>query len=131
MSTEKLGVLAPFLLVEGLLGFAALMLFQMDWIVNNMLYSYDLVFSMDWAMPYWTVLRIASGLVAFAMITVGVFGYVSYRNARSERESVVFICKSCGNAWTELNSNVKVKEGLPKFKILKSCASCDNKLLDE
>ena len=43
----------------------------------------------------------------------------------------VFLCKSCGNAWSEVDRNVNVGSKLPKFKIVKSCPSCNKNLLDE
>jgi len=47
MGTERFRVFVPFLLMDGVLVFAVLMLLQLDWIVNNMLYSYGLSFSLN------------------------------------------------------------------------------------
>jgi len=62
---------------------------------------------------------------------VTVVGYGSYKKARKESKKVVFLCKSCGNGWSEIDRRVNVKSKLPKFKILKSCPSCNKNLLDE
>jgi hypothetical protein len=131
METEKLGAFAPFLLIDGVLVFVMVMLLHLDWIVNNVLYDYSLVFNPDWAEPYWVALRISLALLVFAIAAVSVIGYDSYRKVKRESEKVVFICKSCGNAWTELDRIVKPKDKLPKFKVLKTCPSCSKKLPEE
>jgi len=131
MGTERLRVLVPFLLIDGVLVLAMLLLLQLDWIVNNTLYDYRLVFSLDWAVPYWTFFRISLGLLVFAVAAVTVVGYGSCKKARKESEKVVFLCEFCGNAWSEIDRNVNVRSKLPKFKILKSCPSCNKKLLDK
>jgi hypothetical protein len=131
METEKLGAFAPFLLIDGVLVFVMVMLLHLDWIVNNVLYDYSLVFSGDWAVPYWTALRISLALLVFAIGAVSVIGYGSYRRVRRESEKVIFVCKSCGNAWTELDRIVKTKDKLPKFKVLKTCPSCSKKPSEE
>ena len=102
----------------------------LDFVVHGVLYDYGLCFSHDWAVPYWTFFRISLGLLVFAVAAVTVVGYGSYKKARKESEKVVFLCKSCGNAWTEVDRNVNVRSKSPKFKILRSCPSCDKKLFD-
>jgi len=131
MVDERLSVFVRFSFIEGVLVFAFVMLLHLDWIVHNMLYRYNLVFSLDWAVPYWTALRIAGGLIITAIASVAVLGFLAFRRARKETEKVVYICKSCGNAWVELDENVKVGAKLPKFKILRSCATCNRKMLEE
>jgi len=131
MVNEKLSVVYPFLFIESLLCFALAVLLHLDWIVHNVLYRYNLVFSLDWAVPYWTALRIIMALLIVAAASIAVLGFQAYRRARKDAERVVYLCKSCGNAWTELDKSVKIKEKLPRFKILKSCATCDKKILDE
>jgi len=131
MRTEKLRALVPFLLMDGVLVLAMLMLWQLDWIVHNTLYNYHLVFSLDWAVPYWTFFRISLVLLVFAVAAVTVVGYGSYKKAEKESEKIVFLCKSCGNAWSEVDRNVNVGSKLPKFKIVKSCPSCNKNLSDE
>lgn len=107
------------------------MLFQLNWIVHNTLYNYNLSFSLGWVVPYWTASRTCLGLLGLTTIASTILGYVSYRKARKKSEKVVFLCKSCGNAWTELDRSVRKNRKLPKFKILGSCPSCDKKLLNE
>jgi len=131
MVDERLSVFVRFSFIEGVLVFAFVMLLHLDWIVHNMLYRYNLVFSLDLAVPYWTALRIAGGLIITAIASVAVLGFLAFRRARKETEKVVYICKSCGNAWVELDENVKVGAKLPKFKILRSCATCNRKMLEE
>lgn len=131
MSRGKFGAIAPFLLVDGTLIFAIVMLLQVDWIVHHTLYNYNLHFSFDWAVPYWTALRLSVTLLLLAVTAVTVLGYFSYRKTEREIEKTVFICRSCGDAWVELNGNVKIGDRLPKFKILKNCPSCNKKLLEE
>ena len=130
MSKEKFSAVAPFLLVDGVLIFAIITLLQLDWIVNHTLYNYNLHFSFNWAVPYWAFLRTSLSLLTLAVTAVSILGYVYYRNFRKERERVVYICESCGNAWIELDGSFKINRKLPKFKILKSCPSCNKKLLD-
>jgi len=130
MGTERLRVLVPFLLVDGVLVLAMLLLLQLDWIVNNTLYNYRLVFSLDWAVPYWTFFRISLGLLVFAVSAVTVVGYGLCEKAGKESEKVIFLCEFCGNAWSEIDRNVNVMSKLPKFKILSSCPSCNKRLLD-
>jgi len=131
LASEKLSVVVRYAFVEGVLIFALVMLSHLDWIVHNTLYRYSLVFSLDWAVPYWTAFRIVLGLLITAIASIAVMGYLAFRRAGIEAEKVVYICKSCGNAWTELDKSVKPRGKLPRFKILKSCASCDRKILDE
>jgi len=86
---------------------------------------------LDWAVPYWTALRVVGGLLITAIASIAVLGFLAFRRARREAEKVVYICKSCGNAWVELDRNVEVGAKLLKFKILRSCATCDRKILEE
>jgi len=131
METERVKALVPFLFVDGVLAFTVLMLLYLDWIVNHTLYRYGLGFSFDWAVPYWMAFRMTLLLIGLTIVAVTVIGYGSYKKAKKEIEKIVFLCKSCGNAWSEIDRSVNVKSKLPKFKILKGCPSCDKKLLDE
>lgn len=131
METEKLKACAPFLLMDGALVLAMIMLLQLDWIVNNTFYDYNLSFSLNWATPYWTVFRAGLLLIGLTITASTITGYYSYRKAGKESEKVVFLCRHCGNAWTKLYRSVKTKGKLPKFKILISCPSCNEELLDE
>jgi len=66
-----------------------------------------------------------------SVVSVTAIGYVSFRKAKREREKMVFLCKSCGNAWTEVDKSVKIRGKLPKFRILFVCPSCDSTLVDD
>lgn len=131
MNIEKLSKLLPFLAVDGAIILVVFLILQLDWIVNHTLYNYGLVFSPDWAMSYWTFVRIIFGLLGFTLVAITVIGYASYKKTREEIARTVFICKSCGTALTKLSGSVSVKETVPKFKILKKCPLCDKKLLEE
>jgi hypothetical protein len=132
MKVEKLGAFAPFLLVDAVLIFVLVWLLHLDWIVHHMLYGYGLVFSVDWAVPYWVAFRASLALLLLGVAVVTVVGYFSFKRTTLEREKMVFICKSCGNAWAEVDRGVKVRVRgeLPKFRILRGCPSCDKRLLD-
>ena len=60
-------------------------LFRIDTIVNETLYSYGLQFSPDWAELYWTTIRTGFALSGLVMITLVVFLFYS---ARTNREAV-------------------------------------------
>jgi DNA replicative helicase MCM subunit Mcm2 (Cdc46/Mcm family) len=72
----------------------------------------------------------AAQLFLLGVVSV-VVGYGSYKKVKKESEKIVFLCKSCGNAWSEVDRNVNVGSKLPRFKIVKSCPSCNKNLSDE
>ncbi|MGQ9625208.1 MAG: hypothetical protein ACUVT9_07575 [Candidatus Bathycorpusculaceae bacterium] len=125
--------LIPFLLVDGVLIFGILILLQLDWIVNHTLYSYNLTFSVDWAVPYWTFLRLVFGAFFLAIIATTVLSYSVYRQVRERSMMPVYICRMCGSAWTSTFIGVKVEKGrsAPKFRFLKSCPRCNQNLFTE
>lgn len=131
MNIKKLSKLLPFLIVDGAIIIVIILSLQLDWIINNTLYNYELQFSLGWANIYWTTIRMILGLLCFTLVATTVIGYLSYKKARKEIAGMVFVCKSCGNALTKLVSNISVNEALPKFKVLKKCPFCDNKLLEK
>jgi len=131
VNIEKLSKLLPFLMVDGAIIIVIILSLQLDWIVNNTLYNYELQFSLGWANIYWTTIRMILGLLCFTLVATTVIGYLSYKKARNERAGTVFVCKSCGNTLTKLSSNISVNKALPKFKVLKKCPFCDNKLLEK
>lgn len=132
LRNKRLSAVVPFVFVECVLVFVVLMLLRLDWIVNDVLYGYGLVFSVEWAVPYWVALRVAFGLVGFVMVAVlAVVGYGWFKGVRKEGEGVVFLCRSCGKAWKLVDRSVRVRGELPKFKVVKSCPSCNEELLDE
>ncbi|MEM3673401.1 MAG: hypothetical protein QW468_04170 [Candidatus Bathyarchaeia archaeon] len=81
--------LIPFLLVDGVLVFGILILLQLDWIVNHTLYSYNLTFGVDWAVPYWTFLRLIFGAFFLAIIAITVLGFGVYRQVRERNKMPV------------------------------------------
>lgn len=131
MEGERFRVFAPFLLVDGVLVFVMVLLLRLDWIVNDVLYGYGLVFSLGWALPYWAVLRVCFVLLVFGVGVVSVVGFGVCRRVRREGERVVFVCRSCGRAWVEVDRIVKVRGRLPGFRVLSSCGLCDGELLVE
>jgi putative ABC transport system ATP-binding protein len=55
--------LAVFAAQIGLAALIFILLLQIDQLVHGTLYSYNLQFSSDWAIPYWTFLRSALGIL--------------------------------------------------------------------
>ena len=51
---------------------AVILLLQIDQLVNSTLYSYGLVFSNDWAQPYWMFLRVGLVLIVVAIFLISV-----------------------------------------------------------
>lgn len=84
MNAEKLIKPVSFLIVDGAIVLAIFLLIYLDWIVNNTLYGYGLRFDLDWAMGYWTALRVVLGLLGFSLAATSIMGYSSYRKAREE-----------------------------------------------
>ena len=50
---------------------AAVTLLQLDKIVNETLYSYGLVFSEDWAVPYWSTIRTTLAMLGLIIVVAG------------------------------------------------------------
>lgn len=127
MNAEKLIKPVSFLIVDGAIVLAIFLLIYLDWIVNNTLYGYGLRFDLDWAMGYWTALRVVLGLLGFSLAATSIMGYSSYRKAREESLRTVFICEACGSALARLDGSLSLKESLPKLKVLPNCPLCDEK----
>jgi len=51
---------------------AVILLLQIDQLVNGTLYSYGLIFSNDWAQPYWLLLRVSLALIVVAILLISV-----------------------------------------------------------
>jgi hypothetical protein len=51
---------------------AVILLLQIDQLVNGTLYSYGLVFSSDWAQPYWLLMRVSLALIVVAILLISV-----------------------------------------------------------
>lgn len=125
--------LVPFLFVVGVLVFGILILLQLDWLVNSTLYSYNLTFSLDWAVPYWTFLRIVFGSFLVAIVAVLALGYVYYRRAKRRRLMPVYVCRGCGSVWTGISARGDVGggEGQGRLRFINSCPRCNDSLLAE
>jgi hypothetical protein len=128
MNGEKLIRPISFLVIDGAIVLAIFLLIYLDWIVNNTLYDYGLRFDLNWAIGYWTALRVVLGLLGFALATITIMGFSSYRKAKEESLKTVFICENCGSALTRLNGSISLKESVPKLKVLPNCPLCDEKL---
>jgi membrane-associated PAP2 superfamily phosphatase len=130
MNNTNLLHILIFITVDVALFLTASLLFQLDWLVNNLLYDYGLQFNPNWATIYWTAIRASLGLIAFSIIAVSLTSYASYKKAKEETRKTVLICKSCGAALAKVEGNVNLKESIPKFEIMKTCPFCDEKLLE-
>jgi hypothetical protein len=126
-------VLILFLLVDGVLIFGTIILLQLDWIVNHTLYSYNLTFSVDWAVPYWTFLRLIFGAFFSAIIGITFLGVGVYRQVRERNRMPVYICETCGSAWTStsIRTEVEKEKNASKFRFIKNCPRCNKNLLTE
>jgi len=49
---------------------AVILLLQIDPLVNGTLYSYGLIFSSDWAQPYWLLMRVSLALIVVAIFLI-------------------------------------------------------------
>ena len=47
-----------------------ILLLQIDQLVNGALYKYGLIFSLEWAQPYWLLLRISLVLIVVAILLI-------------------------------------------------------------
>jgi len=132
MSVRGAGKFISYLFVEGVLVFAFLVLLQVDWLVNNVLYGYDLKFSPAWWVPYHTFMWIIMSMLGLAMASTAVLGYAEYRRVKRLSRMTLYICESCGNAWTSGWIAPEIGKGKEsKLKMIKSCPLCNKKLLEE
>jgi hypothetical protein len=51
---------------------AVVLLLEIDKLVNDALYGYGLVFSYDWANPYWLMFRLCLVLIVAAVVLISV-----------------------------------------------------------
>jgi hypothetical protein len=58
------------ILGDAILLVAVILLLQIDQLVNGTLYSYGLVFSSDWAQPYWLLMRVSLALIVVAILLI-------------------------------------------------------------
>jgi hypothetical protein len=69
MSKAKVAIVV---LSDVLLVGAIALLLEIDKLVNGTLYYYGLVFSDDWAQPFWLMFRVTLALIAAAIIIISV-----------------------------------------------------------
>jgi hypothetical protein len=69
MSKAKVALVV---LSDVLLVGAIALLLEIDKLVNGTLYYYGLVFSDDWAQPFWLMFRVTLALIAAAIIIISV-----------------------------------------------------------
>lgn len=70
--------------------FVLFLLGQIDWIVHNELYGYGLQFDLNWAVPYWGVLRAIYLFLAVPVaFSVVYFGLEVFRFFNGRRSNVV------------------------------------------
>ena len=60
------------ILADIMLFIVVILMLQIDKLVNGTLYYYGLVFSDDWAQPYWLMFRVSVALIAIAVILTSV-----------------------------------------------------------
>jgi len=60
------------ILGDAMLFIVVILLLQIDQLVNGTLYSYGLIFSNDWAQPYWLLLRVSLALIVVAILLISV-----------------------------------------------------------
>jgi len=60
------------ILADIMLFIVVILMLQIDKLVNGTLYGYGLVFSDDWAQPYWLMFRVSVALIAIAVILTSV-----------------------------------------------------------
>jgi hypothetical protein len=83
--TSSLASLALVLIAAYSLAMMSL-LFMIDLIVNETLYSYGLQFSADWATQYWTVIRTGFAISWLVIITVIAFQFYLTRKTKEKPE---------------------------------------------
>jgi hypothetical protein len=57
-------------LCDAMLIAAVMFLLEIDKLVNGTLYWYGLVFSYDWAQPYWLLFRVTIALIIVAVVLI-------------------------------------------------------------
>jgi hypothetical protein len=60
------------ILGDAMLVVAIALLLEIDKLVNGTLYGYGLVFSNDWAQPYWLMFKVTLALIVVAVILISV-----------------------------------------------------------
>ena len=118
----------------------------LDKLVHGTLYSYGLRFSYDWAIPYWTILRIIEALVGLsALVTLASMIYVYRKHiyakpqmkttvtekvdapsfATEPQEQSIFglvKCTHCGNSYSKPFQALELQGD--KFRTVNVCPFC-------
>ena len=98
--------------------FVVFLLGQIDGIVHSRLYDFGLSFSYDWAVPYWTSLRLIYVCLAFpAFLTVGIFVFGFWSYLRGGRVVVSRVEKGAVE-------QAKVSGGVARGSMLFACSKC-------
>jgi formate hydrogenlyase subunit 4 len=74
---------------DAMLVSAIALLLQLDKLINGTLYDYGLVFSDDWAQPYWLMLRVTLFLIVIVIIILSVIElpYPAFEETTEEEEA--------------------------------------------
>ena len=76
------------ILGDALLIIAIVLLFEIDKLVNGTLYGYGLVFSNNWAQPYWLMLKVTLALIIVAiLISVVELPYPAFEEKKANDNS--------------------------------------------
>jgi formate hydrogenlyase subunit 4 len=74
---------------DAMLVSAIALLLQIDKLINGTLYDYGLVFSDDWAQPYWLMLRITLFLIVIVIVILSIIElpYPAFEETTEEDEA--------------------------------------------
>jgi len=99
-----------------------IVLFRVDTVVNETLYSYGLQFSPDWATLYWTTIRIGFAVSGLVIITAVVLQLYFARVTKDIVEEQEEIDSRSGDHWSTYTlsdgSKIKVQHKLKSAKRL-------------
>ena len=128
MVSEKWKSILPYIAISAAILVTTFLLARIDWITNHTLYDYGLIFNLEWASDYWFALRSIIVMLNISLAITIAAGFFSYRRAEKDIAKTIYICKTCGEALTKVKGSVNFEENIPKFKVLKNCPMCNNKL---
>jgi len=60
------------IVLDVMLSVVLILLFYVDKLVNHTLYAYGLVFSIEWAEPYWIMIRISMALIVLVILILSI-----------------------------------------------------------
>jgi hypothetical protein len=60
------------IILDTMLISALILLFLLDKLVNEILYNYGLVFSLEWAEPYWNMMRASIALIVIVVLVLSI-----------------------------------------------------------